>query len=276
MQDLSKFPKISVITASYNSEATIEDTLRSLLNQTYSNYEYIIIDGGSTDKTIELVKNYELKFDGKLKWLSEKDNGIYHAWNKGIKMSSGEWISFVGSDDVLIEDALQNYANAIIMNPKANFISSRVSIVKKDLTQISIVGKAWSNKMKTYNCIAHVGSLHKKSLYTSCGLYDTKYKIVADYDFLLRCMPIINASYIPVHTAKMRVGGVSNNNIFKVASETLDTKIFNNTKSKAACYFDYIIMISKYFIRSCFYSIGRLYKNALIRSSHQIPNKNKR
>ena len=252
MQNISNRPIISIITATYNSEATLEDTLQSILTQTYDNFEYLIIDGGSIDNTIELIKNYESKFGDKLKWLSEKDKGIYDAWNKGIKIAKGEWICFVGSDDVLVENALQNYVNAILKNPTANFVSSKIAIVKKDLSLVRIVGEQWSNKMKTYNCIAHVGSMHRRTLYSSCGFYNLKYKIVADYDFLLRCIPVINASYIPILTAKMRVGGISNNKIFEVASETLKTKISNKTKSTAACYIDYIVMLLKYFARKLF------------------------
>lgn len=98
--------KISVITVSFNSEHTISDTIESVLNQTYNDIEYIIVDGSSSDNTMQIIKEYESKFEmsgKKLKWISEKDNGIYDAMNKGIKLSSGEVIGLLNSDDYYID-----------------------------------------------------------------------------------------------------------------------------------------------------------------------------
>lgn len=91
--------KISLITTSYNSETTISDTLSSVLFQSYSNIEYIIVDGGSSDETISIIKEYEPLFNGRLKWISEKDDGIYDAMNKGIQMASGDIVGILNSDD---------------------------------------------------------------------------------------------------------------------------------------------------------------------------------
>ena len=101
-----ELPKITVITASYNSEKTIADTIESVLKQKYANIEYLIIDGKSSDNTISIIKQYKDLFEVRLKYISEKDAGIYDAWNKGVKMSTGSWISFVGSDDILLENTL--------------------------------------------------------------------------------------------------------------------------------------------------------------------------
>ena len=89
--------KISIITVCFNSEKTIEDTIKSVLKQSYKNYEYIIVDGKSTDNTLNIIKKYEGKFDGRLKYISEKDKGIYDAMNKGIKMSAGDIIGLINS-----------------------------------------------------------------------------------------------------------------------------------------------------------------------------------
>ena len=91
--------KVSIITATYNSAATLEDTIKSVLQQTYSNIEYIIIDGASKDNTLDIVKQYEPQFGERLKWLSENDSGIYDAMNKGIKMATGEIVGILNSDD---------------------------------------------------------------------------------------------------------------------------------------------------------------------------------
>ena len=95
--------KISLITTSYNSEITISDTLSSVLLQSYSNIEYIIVDGGSSDETISIIKEYEPLFNGRLKWISEKDDGIYDAMNKGIQMASGDIVGILNSDDLFFD-----------------------------------------------------------------------------------------------------------------------------------------------------------------------------
>ena len=101
-------PQFSIITICYNSSATIERTIKSVLAQTFTDYEYIIVDGGSKDSTLDIVKKYEPLFDGRMKWKSEPDKGIYDAMNKGISRSSGTIIGIVNSDDWLEADALES------------------------------------------------------------------------------------------------------------------------------------------------------------------------
>lgn len=100
--------KVSIITPCLNSEKTIKDTMESVLKQTYKNIEYIVVDGGSTDGTMEIVKAYHSRFHGRMKYVSEKDNGIYEAMNKGIKLSSGRIIGIINSDDYYQYDAVSN------------------------------------------------------------------------------------------------------------------------------------------------------------------------
>lgn len=187
-------PKITIITVSYNCVDTIEKTILSIINQTYSNIEYIIIDGASTDGTVDIIKKYQ---DRITYWVSEPDNGIYDAWNKGLYNSSGEWISFLGADDILMDNCIEKYALEILKNDKTiNYISSKISKVKKDLSPIDIRGKKWDSDMKRYCYIAYVGSLHHKSLFQQKGNFDTSFKITGDYDFLLRCYDIGNVYFI--------------------------------------------------------------------------------
>ena len=104
---------ISIITATFNSAKTLKDTIQSVLRQTNKDFEYLIIDGGSTDETIDIVKSYESEFSGRLKWVSEKDQGIYDSMNKGIKMASGDVVGILNSDDYFTsDDILQTVDNA--------------------------------------------------------------------------------------------------------------------------------------------------------------------
>lgn len=242
-------PKVSIITATFNSEKTLEDTINSVLNQEYKNIEYLLIDGGSTDNTIEIIKRYNHFFGGRLRWISENDRGIYDAWNKGLKLSTGEWICFVGGDDILLENAISKYIEALNNNPGSNFISSNILLVKENLDPIRLIGNPWSNKMRSYNCIAHVGSLHHKSLFHQKGTFNADYRIVGDYDFFLRCSDIITPLYLPILTAKVREAGISGKHIFQVAKEVLKTKMRNKIKAPFLCYLDYVKMIFKHIIR---------------------------
>lgn len=241
--------KVSIITSTYNAEDTIEDCIKSVLAQTYKNIEYIIIDGGSKDKTIAIVKSYADRFEGRLKWISEKDSGIYDAWNKGIRLSSGSWVSFLGGDDMLEDNAIKLYVDVINNKPGINFVSSKILFVKKDLRPLRIIGQPWSSRMKSINCVAHVGSMHAKSLFDAKGLYNSKYRISSDYDFFLRCLDIIKPEFIPVVTAKVREGGISGRQIFKVANETLEIKLKNKSRTVLICYLEYLETIVKYVVR---------------------------
>lgn len=242
-------PKISIVTASFNSEKTIADTLESVLNQVYKNIEYLIIDGGSTDKTIQIIKSFEDRFNGRLSWISEPDGGIYDAWNKALKLFTGDWISFVGSDDILLDNAISDYVSAMNTDSQLNFISSNVLLVKQNLEPIRLIGKPWSKKIRSYNCIAHVGCQHHKSLFAHTGTFNSDYRIVGDYDFLLRCEDIIRPHYMSITTAKVREAGISGRNILRVAKEVLKTKITNKSQPTFICYIRYMIMLLKYFIR---------------------------
>ncbi len=257
-------PKITIITASFNSSKTIGQTIQSVLNQSYKNIEYIIIDANSSDNTINVIKSFESFFSDNFIWLSEPDNGIYDAWNKGVKLSSGDWIMFVGSDDILCKDSVISYVEIINNNPGLNFISSKCCLVNKDLLPLRIYGNKWNFIMNKYCVIAHVGSLHHKSLFIEKGYFNNNYKITGDYDFLLRCRDIISPYFIPKVTAFVREGGISGRNIFKVSKERLHVKIANKTRNKILCYYDYIITILKFFVRNL---ILTLYKIKNVKST---------
>ena len=122
--------KISIITVSYNAVKTIEETINSVLNQSYSNIEYIIIDGGSRDGTVDIIKKYQDKINV---WISEPDKGIYDAMNKGIKLAKGDWIGIINSDDCYCIDAFDTILNTISKNPNAELIFGNLNIIDKKM-----------------------------------------------------------------------------------------------------------------------------------------------
>lgn len=245
-------PFFSIITASYNSEATIKECIESVLNQSFNDFEYVLIDGNSSDNTVAIIRSFEEKFKERniaYKWISEKDSGIYDAWNKGLDASTGNWISFLGSDDEYVSDALELYAAEIRKNPEANYISSRVDIIDENKHRIETMGKpfVWK-KMARNMAIAQVGSFHKRELFEEVGSFSLKYRIVGDYDFYLRSKNHIRPVFFNRVTAKMSNGGVSNQ-IYKALKEALKVKLHNKTTSSLIGYYDFLLSLSKCYIK---------------------------
>ena len=204
--------KISIITATYNSEKTLKDTLDSVLKQTYKDYEHIIVDGMSKDNTMQIVKEYEEKYDGKLKYISEKDTGLYDAMNKGIKMATGDIIGILNSDDMYAnEKVLEDIANKF---KESNCDGTYANLKFMDEETMSKPQRIWKSpkgKIKNGWHPAHPTLYLKKEVYDKIGLFNLKYRIAADYDFMLRVMldKNIKLEYIDKYLVYMRVGGTS-------------------------------------------------------------------
>jgi glycosyltransferase involved in cell wall biosynthesis len=216
---------LSIITVTFNSERTLKTTIESVLNQSISGFEYILIDGSSSDTTIEIIKSYEVAFKKRninYTWISEKDGGIYDAFNKGIRLAKGDWISFLGSDDYYLEDALELYNKQIEKQSiDLDFIHS---IVKVENNKVIRDKWQWKHFRKAMN-IAHVGAFHNKNYFKKYGLYDTRYKIAGDYELLLRANNNLKTHYFAEVTAIMADGGISNSQIKNVYLETTKAKI---------------------------------------------------
>lgn len=202
---------ISIIIATYNAGNTIERCLNSIMPQLTSQCELIIIDGVSRDNTMSLLENYKTHINY---LLSEKDNGIYDAWNKGINIAKGDWIMFLGADDVLINGAIDFYLNKInrgLIPPDTEYICAINDYVKSDGTILRSIGGCpkWG-RMKYYMVAAHVASLHnKKLLFDTIGLYNTDLKICSDYELLLRKGERLKYIHYDKHIACMQSGGMS-------------------------------------------------------------------
>lgn len=163
--------KISIITVSYNAAKTIEQTIRSVVNQTYKNIEYIIIDGGSTDGTVDIIKKYEDKI---AYWVSEPDKGIYDAMNKGIMLATGDYVYFLGADDKLL-----NLPTNILEKAKNDNIFVVLGSVR--FSNGYVFHSVWDWKLKFNNRLHHQGMFIKKS-YLVNNLYDIEYPVLADFD----------------------------------------------------------------------------------------------
>lgn len=181
---------ISIITVTLNCVDTIHCTIESVLNQLTNQVEYIIIDGGSTDGTIDVIKKYSDRISY---WSSEPDDGIYDAWNKGLAASSGKYICFVGADDNLSSDMVEKCLSHLATND-FDYISFKAVL---NNAEKRVIGKPWIwNQFRRWMTVSHVGSLHNRALYTKYGTYNTNYKIAGDYEFLLRIGSNLNYSFI--------------------------------------------------------------------------------
>ena len=200
--------KISIITVSYNAAATIEQTISSVVNQRYKDIEYIIIDGGSTDGTVDIIKKYE---DRIVYWVSEPDEGIYDAMNKGCNMSTGDYIQFLGAGDMLVDvDTVANVVKEL--SDRVDILSTAVNLVDEGL-HIEIHAGNEVVRNKSLYCgqmIPHPGMFVKKDVMLS-HLFDVNYVSAADYKFFLSCYldEAIEFKYIDFETVYFGLSGLS-------------------------------------------------------------------
>ncbi len=212
--------KISLITITYNSEKTLVDTIQSVLNQTYPNIEYIIVDGASKDNTVSIIKEYEPYFGERMKWISEPDKGLYDAMSKGIRMATGDVVGILNSDDFFTsKEVLQQVANAFIQDEKPDAVYGDVHFVHPE--DLNKCVRYYSSKvfrrslMKLGFMPAHPSFYLRRECFEKYGLYKTDYKIAADFEFLLRVIykEKIKTQYLPIDMVTMRTGGASTSGI---------------------------------------------------------------
>jgi glycosyltransferase len=229
--------KISIITVVYNNEKTINEAINSVLNQNYDNIEYIIIDGGSKDNTIAEITKYKDRLGY---FVSEKDNGLYDAMNKGIREATGDIIGILNSDDLyqdinVISDVMRHFADE-----KLDILYGDLVYVKND--DVSSVVRNWKSKsyykdfFENANVPPHPSLFLRKRVYQEAGLFNLDYKIAADYELMLRIFKnyTFKSKYINRLIVRMRLGGASNesfSSIIKQNREVLSAWKENNLKS---------------------------------------------
>jgi glycosyltransferase len=208
-------PKISIITVVWNNKETIKDAIESVLNQTYENIEYIVVDGGSSDGTVDIVKSYGNRIS---KFVSEKDKGIYDGLNKGIALATGDVVAFLHSDDLYESDNIIAFVAKEFENGDLDGVYGDLVYTSKNDT--SKVLRYWKSKdfesslLKKGWMPAHPTLFLKRDVYEKFGGFDLGFKIAGDYDFMLRILSSgIKAKYVPQVLYKMRVGGESNKSI---------------------------------------------------------------
>ena len=207
---------ISLITATYNSGKTVEDTLRSVLAQTYKEIDYWVVDGGSKDDTMDIVRKYEPLFGGRLHWISEPDRGIYDAMNKGISHSTGDVVGILNSDDHFTSnDVLERVAAEMQADNTLDAVYGDIHFIK-DGAPDRIVRYYSSKPFRPFwlrfgFMPAHPSFYARREVFEKHGLYSLDYKIAADYDMMVRLFlkHRIKAKYMPMDFVTMLMGGLS-------------------------------------------------------------------
>lgn len=209
--------KISIITVSYNSELTIRDTILSVLSQTHPDIEYIIVDGASTDGTLEIIEEYRTKIS---RVISEPDNGIYDAMNKGIRAATGDFVGILNSDDFLADqNTIKNLVSFLQANPSLDCSYADVVYVQREnpnkITRFYSSKNFSLRKVRIGIMIPHAGFYAKRELFERLGYYKLGYRVAADFELMARFMKngAIFGRY-PHVMVKMRNGGISSNGFF--------------------------------------------------------------
>lgn len=272
--------KISIITATYNSAETVRDTFDSVLRQNYSDYEYIVVDGGSKDETLDIIKEYEPKFEGRMHWKSEPDKGIYDAMNKGIARATGEVVGILNSDDFYTSfDVLTAVARRFEKYNDIDAVYGDVRYVEwEDTTRTlrlysSRMFRRWWMRMGFMP--AHPSFYCRKSTYEkhklegtkidgfkgdpSCAYFNTTYKIAADFENLLRLIFVgrIKTHYIMKDFVTMRTGGASSSG---VSSHKQINKDHMRAFKENGVYSNYLLISIRYLYKIGELILGRIRK----------------
>lgn len=221
--------KVSIITITYNSSATVEDTLRTVVSQDYPDLEYIIIDGKSKDKTLEIVEKYK---HGIAKIVSEKDKGLYDALNKGIKHATGDIIGMLHSDDLYANDqVISKVVKKFEEDPSTEGVYADLVFVNRN--DVNKVMRTWNSGEYEEDAFVrgwmppHPTFFVKKECYEKFGGFNTELKLSADYELMLRLIHKnkIKLAYLNEVIVKMRMGGVSNVSFFVKLKANIEDKM---------------------------------------------------
>lgn len=257
---------VSIITVCFNSESTITDTLESVLNQTYPNFEYIIIDGGSTDNTINIIQEYKIKFlkkDINFKWTSERDEGLYHAMNKGINKCKGELIGFLNSDDWYEVNALYNVVKAY--TDKVGLIHGNLFLCDLDKKMIKPLKPL--TKQKSYlkgTPFLHPASFFKlEEIKKLDHYYNLNFKIAADYDFMIRLIKNnIKIVYLNKNIGYFREGGISTTQMVNSFYESHEVRVLNGVNTIIS-YSIFIYVTSRHYTGRLLHKLQKKLKRLL-------------
>lgn len=227
-------PLVSVVTVCLNSAKTVRRTVESVLAQTYPRVEYILIDGGSTDETMNILAEYRSRIKT---LISEPDKGIGDAFNKGIRMAAGEFVQLLNSDDVLPPEKVERSVARLQANPRAGYVFGDIVKIGDDGRQARIEGDPYFPRWIRFTMgrLNHPTILARKSMFDRHGLFDERWQVAMDYEWLLRLHRQGDRGlYSPDLVVYMREGGVSDARAFRAFREVRDISILHGFNSGVA------------------------------------------
>jgi len=241
---MSQLPLISIVTIVYNDLSGLKKTVKSVIDQDYKNIEYIVIDGGSTDGTVQAIEENESHINY---WISESDKGIADAFNKGIKKASGEWILFLNAGDSFYKNnVLEKVLPFLDRFQDSEVVFGKIKLVDQNGKAKGSYGKPFDlNSFRREMTIPHQAAFHNRNLFEEVGLYDLKYKYCMDYELLLR----INEpdfKFINLFISDMLAGGISQQSPKAVYKEFNEVKRLHLGVSEAKLKLDFFENILRY------------------------------
>ena len=232
-------PLISVITVCYQAEEFLEQCIHSVISQDLDDFEYIVIDGGSTDSTIDIIKKFQ---DRLTYWHSKKDRGLSHAFNLGLEQCRGQWIAFLNADDMYCNSSvLAEAAQELKRARNIDVVHGKIQHIKRAQSPVTIsaeIGGRWSwSQFRRRSTIPHPAAFICRGLIEEIGIFDEKYRNALDYEFFLRKGKNLRVLYIPQLIAQMRIGGISTLEAQRSFRESRDAQIKNGANSTPVAYF---------------------------------------
>jgi glycosyltransferase involved in cell wall biosynthesis len=211
--------KITIITAVYNAAQTLADAMDSVLRQTYADIEYVVVDGGSKDGSVDVVRSYEPRFGGRMKWVSEPDHGIYDAMNKGIRMATGDVVGILNSDDYFTADDVVEQVAQTLADTQLDAVYGDIHFIRAGQPDRCVryysSARFHPRWLRFGFMPAHPSFYCRREVFERAGLYKTDYKIGSDYEMMVRLFHRyrIRTRYIPADFVTMRTGGASTRNV---------------------------------------------------------------
>lgn len=247
-----QLPHISIITVCFNAEDFIEQTIQSVLSQSYPRVEYIIIDGGSTDGTVEVIGKYASRL---AYWHSKPDRGLAHAFNLGIAQAHGDWLLFLNADDILLTPTvMEEIAPHLIQHGRADVVfGSMISLTReKDPSPVplcKIGGHPWRwPEFRKRNMIPHQAAFTRQDFFDRQGGFDEDYRIAMDYEHYLRAGEGLQAQFIPIPVVGMRAGGRCVNSIVHTLREFRRAQIKNRALTPLVAEVNFLAQVSRLYV----------------------------
>jgi|AMFO01.1.fsa_nt_gi glycosyltransferase involved in cell wall biosynthesis len=254
MSQQDHIPLISVITVCYQAEAYLEQCMQSVLSQEFNDFEYIVIDGGSTDRSPDIIKGYAEKL---AYWHSRPDRGLSHAFNIGMEKSRGKWIAFLNADDYYSGPrVLADAAEILVHADDADIVHGTIKYIAREDAASEVseeVGKPWRwEDFRRSSTIPHPASFFSRHLYEEVGKFDETFRNALDYEFFLRKGSALRVTFIPRLFAYMRMGGMSTLDAKRSLRESRDAQVKNRAQGVMGAYAWWFYLRLRLFVKGLF------------------------